>query len=278
MKAPMPPGTRADSSGLLAGHSDEQGSNPLTPCRLTHLSTSSIFVVRAGAAFQQQPDDARLLLACLLRTAPSSPSGLNGEVQGRRPSLIWRSRVCTTIQQRSDRGQRPCSHSSVQGRHAGAIQGVGICANRQEVLDRLSLRRRIPAVGVRRVVKGFGSATILRAAIRPVRNKEFCDPTAKRGGSHMQSRVAGVKVVSDFAEKEGRCVLARSADFGRCNGKRGIGPQPARHFVDVAIHDLANEIEKDRFHLWHWYLVRLTETPASRGACPRGQSTDDGAA
>ncbi len=258
MKAPMPPGTRADSSGLLAGHSDEQGSNPLTPCRLTHLSTSSIFVVRAGAAFQQQPDDARLLLACLLRTAPSSPSGLNGEVQGRRPSLIWRSRVCTTIQQRSDRGQRPCSHSSVQGRHAGAIQGVGICANRQEVLDRLSLRRRIPAVGVRRVVKGFGSATILRAAIRPVRNKEFCDPTAKRGGSHMQSRVAGVKVVSDFAEEKGRCFLACSANVRRRSGKRGIGRQAVGHFVDLAIHDKSNEIKKGRLHCWHRFLTGRT--------------------
>ena len=60
----------------------------------------------------------------------------------------------------------------------------------------------LPVVGVRRVVKGFGSAAILRAAIRPVRNEEFRDRTPKRGGSHVEGRVAGVKVVSDFAEKE----------------------------------------------------------------------------
>src|SRR5205823_13486114 len=67
--------------------------------------------------FRSQPDDARLLLARLRRTAPSSPGGLNGEVQGRRPSLIWCPRVRTTIQQRSDRRQRPRSHCPVQGRH-----------------------------------------------------------------------------------------------------------------------------------------------------------------
>jgi hypothetical protein len=57
-------------------------------------------------------------------------------------------------------------------------------------------------VGVRRVVEGFGAAAILRAAIRPVRNEEFRDWTAKRGGGHVQSGVAGVKVVGDLAEKE----------------------------------------------------------------------------
>jgi hypothetical protein len=43
----------------------------------------------------------------------------------------------------------------------------------QELLDHLSLSRRIPVVGICRVVKGFGTAAILRAAIRPVRNQEF---------------------------------------------------------------------------------------------------------
>src|SRR5437868_12576695 len=50
------------SARLLAGPADEQGSNPLTRRRLTHRFTSPVFIGRAGAAFQQQPDDARLLL------------------------------------------------------------------------------------------------------------------------------------------------------------------------------------------------------------------------
>ena len=75
-------------SRWLAGPSDEQGSNPLTRHRLTHLFSTPVFVGRACAAFQQEPDDARLLLACVLRTAPSSPSGLNGKVQGRGAELV----------------------------------------------------------------------------------------------------------------------------------------------------------------------------------------------
>ena len=114
-------------SRWLAGYADEQRPNPRARCRLTHLFASPVFV---GAALQQQPDDARLLLAGVLGTAPSSASGLNGEVQGRRPGLVWRSRVGTAIQQRSNRGQRPRSHRSVQGRYAVVVQSAGICANR----------------------------------------------------------------------------------------------------------------------------------------------------
>src|SRR5439155_23661129 len=97
------------------------------------------------------------------------------------------------------------------------------------------------------------------------RNEEFCDRTPKRGGCHMQGRVAGVKVVSDFAEKEGRCALTCSANVRRRSGKRGTGRQAAGHFVDVAIHDMSNEIKKDRLHPCHRVLVRLS-SPAG-AAC-----------
>src|SRR5712691_881924 len=116
-------------------------------------------------------------------------------------------------------------------------------------------------------MQGFGSAAILRAAIRPVRNEESCDGTPKRGGSHMESRVAGVKVVSDFAEKEGRCVLACSANVRRRSGKRGTGRQAAGHFVDLAVHDKSNEIKKGRLHWWHRFLVRLTMRINCQAGC-----------
>jgi hypothetical protein len=48
-----------------------------------HLFAPSIPVGRLCAAFQQQPDDAGLLLMRLLRTASSSPGVLNGKVQRR---------------------------------------------------------------------------------------------------------------------------------------------------------------------------------------------------
>jgi hypothetical protein len=51
-------------------------------------------------------------------------------------------------------------------------------------------------------MKGFCPASVLRAAIGAVRNEEFRDRTSKRGGGHVEGRVAGVKVVGDLAEKK----------------------------------------------------------------------------
>jgi hypothetical protein len=106
-------------------------------------------------------------------------------------------------------------------------------------------------------VKGFGSTAIPRVAIRPVRNEEFRDRTPKCGCSHMKGRIASVKVVSDFGEKEVWCAVTCSANLGWCGGKRGIGSQTARHVVDLAVHDEPNEIKKGRLYLWHGFLIRL---------------------
>jgi hypothetical protein len=67
----------------------------------------------------------------------------------------------------------------------------------------------------------------------------------------MEGRVASVKIVSDFGEKEVRRVLTGSAKRGRLGGKRGSGRQAAGELADVAIHDMSDEIKKDRLHLWH---------------------------
>src|SRR5438093_7955 len=88
--APLVLSKTPERNAWLAGRSEEQGSSPLTRCCLPHLFTSSVFVGRAGAAFQEQLDDPRLLLACVLGTAPTSPGRLNCEVQGRRAGFVWR--------------------------------------------------------------------------------------------------------------------------------------------------------------------------------------------
>jgi hypothetical protein len=188
---------------LASARIHEQGSNPLAGRSLMHLFALSIPVGRLCAALQEESDDAGLLLTRLRGTAPSSPGGLNGKVQGRGPRLVRQPRVRPAIKERSYGRQRPRSHSSVQGRHAGAIQGVGICANRREVLDRLSLCRRIPSVGVGRVVKRFCPSPISRAAIGSARDQELRNRTPKCGGSHVKSRIARVQVVSDVDEEKG---------------------------------------------------------------------------
>jgi hypothetical protein len=63
--------------------------------------------------------------------------------------------------------------------------------------------------------------------MRPVRNEEFCDRTPKRGGSHMEGRVTGVKIVSDFGKKEVWRALASRANLSRHSGKKGTGRQTA---------------------------------------------------
>ena len=68
---------------LASARFHKQGSNPPAGRSLTHLFAASIAVGRLCAALQQQPDDAPLLLTRLRRTAPASPGGLNGKVQGR---------------------------------------------------------------------------------------------------------------------------------------------------------------------------------------------------
>jgi hypothetical protein len=97
----------------------------------------------------------------------------------------------------------------------------------------------------------LGAAAILRPAIRPVSDENLRDRRPKRGRSHMESRVAGVKVVGDFAEKEVWCVLTSRANLRRRRRKSGTGRQPAGHLVDLAVHDMSNEFEKRRPHLWH---------------------------
>ena len=74
----------------------------------------------------------------------------------------------------------------------------------------------------------------------------------------MESRVAGVKVVGDFGEKEVWCAMASSANLSRRCSKSGTGRQSAGHFVDLAVHDMSNELKKHRLHLWRRFLFRLT--------------------
>ena len=209
-----------------------------------HCLAASVPVRHPRAALQQQLDDAGLLFTRLRRTAPSSAGGLNGKVQWRRPRLVWLPRVRPAIEERSHSRQRPRAHGSVQRRDAGIVHGVGICADRQEVFDHVRLCRRIPSVGIRRVVKRLRPSAISCAPLGSVRNQEFRNLAPKCRGSHMKSRIAGIEVVSDVGEEKGRGPLTRRAHARRGRGKSRTGSQMARHLVDVPVHDDADEIRK----------------------------------
>ncbi len=90
----------------------------------------------------------------------------------------------------------------MQRRHAGAIQRVGVRANRDQVLDDLDLFRGKPPVGVGGVMKRLCSSAVLRSAIGSTRNQELRDRAPKCRRGHMQRRIAGIEVMSDFREEE----------------------------------------------------------------------------
>jgi hypothetical protein len=111
-------------------------------------------------------------------------------------------------------------------------------------------------VGVGSIVKRLSAAAIPRVTIGSVPDEEFRERTPKRGGCHVERRVAGIKVVGDFFEKEVCRVFACSANFSLRRGQNRIGRQAAGHFFDVAIYDKSNEIKKVGFDLGHRVLVR----------------------
>ena len=128
---------------------------------------------------------------------------MNGEVKRRRSVLVPLPRVRAAIKQRPHGSRRSRSHRPVQGGDAAAIDGIGIGTNRHKVLDHVSLGRRIPSIGVRRVMKGFRASAILRSTIGSARNQAFRKRTPKRRGRDMQRSIAGIHVVNDFGEKKG---------------------------------------------------------------------------
>jgi hypothetical protein len=146
--------------------------------------------------------------------------GLNGKMQRGGSGLVWPLRIRPAVHERPNGSQRPRSHGPMQGRHARAIQDVGICANRDEVLNGLCLRDRIPPVRVSRVMERLRSSAVPRPAVRSIRDQEYRHLTPKCRSGHMQGRVARIEVVSDVREVEGRTLLACRAHGGRrrCSG------------------------------------------------------------
>ena len=222
----------------------QQGSTPLAGRSLIHRLAASVSVRHPRAALQQQLDDAGLLFTRLRRTAPSSAGGLNGKVQWRRSRLVWLPRVRPAIEERSHSRQGARAHRSVQRRDAGIVHGVGICADRHEVFDDGRLSRRVPSVGIRRIVKRLRPSAIFCAPIGSVRNQEFRNRAPKCRGSHVKGRIAGIEVVSDVGKEKSRGLLTRRPNARRSGGQSRTASQAPGHLVDVSVHDDADEIRK----------------------------------
>jgi hypothetical protein len=94
-------------------------------------------------------------------------------------------------------------------------------------------------------MKRLRSSTIFRSAVGSMRDQKFRNLTPKCRGSHVESRIARIEVVSDFGEEKGRGLPTCSAHVGRRSGKSRTDGQTPGHPVDVPVHDHADEIKKD---------------------------------
>jgi hypothetical protein len=94
-------------------------------------------------------------------------------------------------------------------------------------------------------MKWLGSSTILRSATGSVRHQELRNRSPKCRGRHVERGVARVEVVSDVGEEKRRGLLTCRADVGPHRGKRRSGSHTPGHFVEVPVHDDANEFKKD---------------------------------
>ena len=100
------------------------------------------------------------------RTAPASAGG--SERQDASVSiraLFGLCRIRPAIH-RAHRRHRSRSHGPMQRRHPERSSGIGIRTHRDEVLDRLGLRARIPPVRIGRVMERLRSSAILRSSDR----------------------------------------------------------------------------------------------------------------
>jgi hypothetical protein len=169
---------------------------------------------------------------------------LNGKMQRRRSSLVALSRIGTGVYQRAYGGQGSCSDGPVQRRDAGAVRRIGIRSNRCEVLDCFSLGGWIPMIGVRRVVQWLRSSAIFRSAVGPVRNEQFGYGAPECRGSHVESGVAAIEVMTDVGEEKGGGALSHRADLGRCRSQSRNPGHPAGHLLNRPACNESNEIKE----------------------------------
>lgn len=233
---------------VSAGRFLQHASNPITRRGFVHSLTFAVPIGRFRAALEQKADDPDLLPAGPFRPAAATPCRLNGKMQRRRPRLVRLSRIGAGVYQRSYGRQRSCSDGSVQRRDAAAVQRIGICSNRREVVNCFGLRCRVPVIGVRGVMQRFRSASISRSAVGSVCNQELSNRAPKCRRGHVERCIAAIEIVTDIRKEEVGGCLSRRADLGRGRGQSRSACHPARHFVETPAHDEPNEIKEGLVH------------------------------
>jgi len=171
-------------------------------------------------------------------TRPQAPpGGLKGEIEGVEPELFgrsghWHPHPAARERRGSERVAPP-----VRVRRA-AIQARWVCANRQEVLDRLQPARPVPVVGVRRVVRGSAPRRIWPGNRHRVQRGVRYRSPKNRGGCPRWRRCRRVEIVRDPGEKEAPGRSRESRPTAAASGRRAGSAAGGVRVVDVAIHDM----------------------------------------
>jgi hypothetical protein len=114
-------------------------------------------------------------------------------------------------------------------------------------------------------MKRLCASAISRSAIGSVRDQELRNRTPKCCGSHVESRVARIKVMSDFGVEKGRGALTCSTCVGRRRRKSRTRSQAPGQLVEVPVDDNANEIKKDRGHGYDEPALLLPASTSATG-------------
>jgi hypothetical protein len=88
-------------------------------------------------------------------------------------------------------------------------------------LNGVGLASRVPVIGVGRVMQRFRPSSISRPAVGSVRNQQFSNRAPECRGSHVESRIATIEIVTDLGKEEIESFLSRRAGLGRCRRQSG---------------------------------------------------------
>ena len=179
-----------------------------------------------------------------IRTTTSATAGiLHRKVQGRRAATARSSRLGAVGQQRRHGGDRSRPNRSMQRGDAVVVLGIRVGASANQGRDCCCLGVRTAPPGTRRVIGGvverLGATAITSPRFRAEGEKSLDQFMVMTGGSHVESRIAGVQVVTN-RWKEDRSFARRP--IGNCVRRElGVaGEQPPRGCI-VAAGDRAKQ-------------------------------------
>src|SRR2546425_7928310 len=127
-------------------------------------------------------------------------------MQGRRTTLVPPDGISPVCEERPNGGGATCSDGAMQGRHTTLVFRIRICASLNQELNDGVLSIGVPGSRPRNpvasVVERFGATSISGADVCTLRHQLLGDFSLVGRSSDVQWGIASVGVVGDFLDKE----------------------------------------------------------------------------